>query len=180
MSYETRAYDDEHGDPVVVLVATGTHDVSRLVNLLNGASPNCEQIGLAAAVLRQLRRHNAGRAALRLLRDHGGTDFTEEPAEVAEDRAAVEEIGRLLGLRPAPRVRLDAAAVLSRAREVLAGPAQVDWPARLEAAAKAAEEGGLVFTAVSFREIAEVMDPRAKWADVVEDIGRAVLGEAPA
>jgi hypothetical protein len=29
MSYETRAYDNTHGDPVIVLVATGTHDVSR-------------------------------------------------------------------------------------------------------------------------------------------------------
>lgn len=34
MSCETRAYDNEHGDPVVVLVFTGTHDVSRLVDLL--------------------------------------------------------------------------------------------------------------------------------------------------
>jgi len=82
MSYETRAYDNKHGDPVVVLVATGTHDVSRLVNLLAGASPTCEQISLGRTVLRQVRRHNAGRAALRLLRDHGGPDFTE-PGEDA-------------------------------------------------------------------------------------------------
>ena len=76
MSYETRAYDNEHGDPVVVLVATGAHDVSRLVNML--ANGNCEQVDLGQRVLRQLRRHNAGRAALRLLRDHGGPDFTTE------------------------------------------------------------------------------------------------------
>lgn len=80
MSYQSRAYDNEHGDPVVALVATGTHDVSRLVNLLNGATPNSEQRELAATVLRQVRRHNAGRAALRLLRDHGGPDFTDESA----------------------------------------------------------------------------------------------------
>jgi hypothetical protein len=75
MSYETRAYDNEHGDPVVVLVATGTHDVSRLVQML--AHGNCEQFDLSQKVIRQLRRHNAGRAALRLLRDHGGPDFTQ-------------------------------------------------------------------------------------------------------
>ncbi|QJY46681.1 hypothetical protein [Pseudonocardia broussonetiae] len=78
MSVETRAYDNEHGDPVVVLVATGTHDVSRLVNLLSGGSPNSEQRRLGATIVRQVRRHNAGRAALRLLRDHGGPDFTAE------------------------------------------------------------------------------------------------------
>lgn len=75
MSYETRAYDNQHGDPVVVLVATGTHDVSRLVQLLSRG--NCEQIGLGSTVVRQVRRHNGGAAALRLLRDHGGPDFTE-------------------------------------------------------------------------------------------------------
>lgn len=35
MGTEFRTYDNEHGDPVVVLVTTGTHDVSRLVQLLN-------------------------------------------------------------------------------------------------------------------------------------------------
>lgn len=83
MSYETRAYDNAHGDPVVVLVVTGTHDVSRLVNMLNGARANSEQVGLGRRVLAQVRRHNAGRAALALLRDHGGPDFTAE-AEAAE------------------------------------------------------------------------------------------------
>lgn len=41
--YESRAYDvvNDDGfppDPVVVLVVTGTHDVSRLLNLLNGGT----------------------------------------------------------------------------------------------------------------------------------------------
>lgn len=75
MSVETRTYDNVHGDPVVVLVATGSHDVSRLVNAL--ARGNCEQIGMADRITRQLRRHSTGRAALALLRDHGGPDFTE-------------------------------------------------------------------------------------------------------
>lgn len=77
MSYETRSYDDEHGDPVVVLVASGTHDVSRLVALLHRG--NCEQLGIGDRMLRQVRRHNGGRAALKLLASHGGPDFTEAP-----------------------------------------------------------------------------------------------------
>jgi hypothetical protein len=76
MSYEMRAYDNEHGDPVVVLVTTGTHDVSRLVNLFNGASPNSEQMGLGDRIKRNVRAHNGGRAALRLLAAHGGPDFS--------------------------------------------------------------------------------------------------------
>lgn len=84
MSYETRAYDNEHGNPVVVLVVTGTHDVSRLVNLLNRG--NCEQVDLSNEVLRQVRRHNGGRAALRLLAAHGGPDLLF--GEAAEDGAS--------------------------------------------------------------------------------------------
>jgi len=80
MSYETRAYDNEHGDPVVVLVATGTHDVSRLMQLLN--SGNSEQVALSYAVLRQVRRHNGGRAALQLLAAHGGPDFLYDDESV--------------------------------------------------------------------------------------------------
>lgn len=75
MTYETRCYDDEHGDPVVVLVATGTFDVSRLVALLR--SGRCEEVHLGERVLRQVRRHNGGRAALRLLAAHGGPDLLE-------------------------------------------------------------------------------------------------------
>lgn len=80
MSYETAAYDKTNDDgfgpdPVVVIVATGTHDVSRLVNLLN--SGNCEQLDLAQQVTRQVRRHNGGRAALSLLKAHGGPDLLE-------------------------------------------------------------------------------------------------------
>ncbi|GHH57539.1 hypothetical protein [Lentzea cavernae] len=82
MSVETRAYDKPNDDgfppdPVVVLVATGTTDVSRLVHAL--ARGNSEQIRLAEQISRQLRRHNAGRAALSLLKAHGGADFAEEP-----------------------------------------------------------------------------------------------------
>jgi hypothetical protein len=77
--YESRAYDkpgDFGADPVVVLVVTGTHDVSRLVNLLAGAPPVIEQFTLGERIRDQVRRHNGGRAALELLRQHGGPDFT--------------------------------------------------------------------------------------------------------
>ena len=82
MSYETRAYDKPNNngfppDPVVVLVATGTHDVSRLVHLLRGAPPVIEQISLGDQVLTQVRQHAGGRAALALLKAHGGADFTQ-------------------------------------------------------------------------------------------------------
>ena len=79
MSVEMRAYDNEHGDPVVVLVTTGTYDVSRLVGLLS--SGRCEDKDMAERVRQTVRRHNGGRAALRLLRDHGGPDFTTDNEE---------------------------------------------------------------------------------------------------
>lgn len=44
MSYEYRTYDDDNGDPVVVLVASGTHDVSRVVQALTHG--NCEQMSI--------------------------------------------------------------------------------------------------------------------------------------
>jgi hypothetical protein len=78
MSYETRAYDNEYGNPVVVLVTTGTHDVSRLVNLLAGSRMAlCEHMTVSQTLLRQVKRHNGGRAALKLLAAHGGPDLTE-------------------------------------------------------------------------------------------------------
>lgn len=85
MSYESRAYDKANSDgfgpdPVVVLVVTGTHDVSRLVNLLAGGQPVIEQIALGEQIRKQIKRHNGGRAALELLKQHGGPDFTIEEA----------------------------------------------------------------------------------------------------
>jgi hypothetical protein len=71
--YMSRAYDDGDGQPVVVLVASGTHDVSRLVATIQRGT--CEQANLAAKLIRQVNRHNGGRAALALLRAHGGPDL---------------------------------------------------------------------------------------------------------
>lgn len=80
MSYETRAYDNEYGQPVVVLVTTGTHDVSRLINLLAGSRMAlCEHMTVSQTLLRQVKRHNGGQAALKLLAAHGGPDLTKAP-----------------------------------------------------------------------------------------------------
>lgn len=82
--YESAAYDKPNDDgfppdPVAIVVATGTHDVSRLVNLLNGGQPLTEQRALGGRLAGQVRRHNAGRAALRLLAAHGGPDLLVDP-----------------------------------------------------------------------------------------------------
>jgi hypothetical protein len=90
--YESRAYDNEHGDPVVVLVVTGTHDVSRLVHVMAGGPAVVEQLVASEMIQRQVRRHNGGRSALKLLRDHGGADFTAKPAAEAEIRQLREVI----------------------------------------------------------------------------------------
>lgn len=91
MSYEARTYDDEHGDPVVVLVVKGVHDVSRIVQALTHG--NCEQAGVGFRLVRMLKRHNRGRMALALLKAHGGADFTEP-----EDDVLVEGIKRAQGI----------------------------------------------------------------------------------
>ena len=41
-----------------------------------GASPNCEQLRLGELIRKGVRRHNGGRAAIRLLAAHGGPDFS--------------------------------------------------------------------------------------------------------
>lgn len=82
MSVQIRVYDDkdDDGQPVVVMVTRGTFDVSRLVDLMaRGRSEDSQRAGTLA---RALRRRNGGKAALKLLRDHGGNDLLEEvPAE---------------------------------------------------------------------------------------------------
>jgi hypothetical protein len=89
VSMESRAYDKHNGDgfppdPVVVLVVTGDHDVSRLINLLHRGQPVTEQLQLGQRIVRQVKRHNAGRAALELLAKHGGPDFTDDPTPSGE------------------------------------------------------------------------------------------------
>lgn len=84
MSYESRAYDKPNDggfppDPVVVLVVEGTHDVSRLIGLLHSGQPLIEHMKVAKHILGQVRRHNRGQAALRLLAEHGGPDLLVAP-----------------------------------------------------------------------------------------------------
>jgi len=83
VSYETRAYDDDHGIPVAVIVVTGTHDVSRMINTLSGSPAVIEQLQAGRKLLAQIRNHNGGRAALQLLARHGGPDFTPENTTIA-------------------------------------------------------------------------------------------------
>jgi len=78
MAYESRAYDNQHGEPVVVLVTTGRHDVSRLLNLLAGSVNTIEQMKAGVQIRSQVKRHSGGRAALALLKAHGGPDFTTD------------------------------------------------------------------------------------------------------
>lgn len=78
MSVDLRVYDNEHGDPVVVMVTTGTFDVSRLAALM--AQGRCEDLGRSRAISRALSRHNGGTAALRLLAAHGGPDLLQAVA----------------------------------------------------------------------------------------------------
>jgi hypothetical protein len=73
VSTEVRVYDMEDGHPCVVMVTSGTFDVSRLAGLL--ASGRSEDHRTADYIRRTLSRHRGGRAALKLLRDHGGPDL---------------------------------------------------------------------------------------------------------
>jgi hypothetical protein len=117
--YESRAYDNDNGEPVVVLVVIGTHDVSRLVNLLVGkmaGHPVCEQISVGQRVLRQVRRHNGGRAALQLLAAHGGPQLLYEPdPDLQRSADLIGELRR--SLASAQRERDEAQAEVERLRE---------------------------------------------------------------
>jgi len=74
MTVETRTYDRPGGEPVAVFVVTGLADVARLVGLL--ASNDHRHSPASRKLRQQVRRHNGGQAALRLLAQHGGGDFS--------------------------------------------------------------------------------------------------------
>jgi hypothetical protein len=65
----------EH-EPKITITVQGTHDVSRAVNLL--AHGLTEHVHVAAQLVSKLRALPGGVAALRLLAEHGGTDYTVE------------------------------------------------------------------------------------------------------
>lgn len=81
MTTEVRVYDMEDGHPCVVMVTSGTHDVSRLANLLT--SGRCEDQATADYIRKTLNRHRGGRSALKLLKDHGGPDLLVDTAPKA-------------------------------------------------------------------------------------------------
>ncbi|MGA4995842.1 hypothetical protein [Nonomuraea bangladeshensis] len=138
--YETRAYDNEHGDPVVVIVATGTHDVSRLVGLLDGSSPNSEQRDLADQVTRQVRRRQGGRAALRLLAEHGGPELlttvgdTEPLFDVAADVPDIPEHGPATAVELAKAYAARTGYAMRYAHETYPKSGHPDRPAALRRA----------------------------------------------
>src|SRR4051812_38915393 len=125
--YESRAYDNEHGNPVVVLVATGTHDVSRLVNLLAGSRMAlCEHQDLSGRIRRQVNRRNGGRAALKLLAEHGGPDLLEGPSRPStEDEATIRvqiaKEARLAARDMQQEMPLEAAALRWFAEKITSG-----------------------------------------------------------
>lgn len=99
MAYDTQAYENHHGDPVVVMVVTGEHDVSRLVNLLSGGL--CEHMPIRDHIVRQLHRRARGRDALKLLKAHGGPDLLEPSMLTGReaDQLAVGSVVRWKGDR---------------------------------------------------------------------------------
>ena len=100
MATDLRVYDNEHGDPVVVMVTTGTFDVSRLAGLLK--SGRCEDHALADALIAAYKRHNGGRAALRLLAAHGGPDLLERASGDIADPVTISrsDLRELIGSSP--------------------------------------------------------------------------------
>jgi len=76
MTTSTYREDEDFGaEPRVTITVEGVHDVSRIVGLLQHG--NCEQIDLGSRVVRSLRRHSGGKAALDLLKRHGGPDLRQ-------------------------------------------------------------------------------------------------------
>ena len=95
-SFTTKTVPDgQHGDemPRLVLTVEGTHDISRMVGLLNRG--NCEQGDLGRRVVRSLQRHEGGRASLELLKRHGGPDLT---GPVPGHLTSVEQEAELLAI----------------------------------------------------------------------------------
>lgn len=128
MSYDIRSYDTDEGDPVVVMVVKGTHDVSRLVQMLTHG--NCDQAHEGFRLIARLKRHNKGRMALALLKAHGGADFTDD-----DDQELVAAIRRAQGI-PEP-LSSTYALVIDRAMAEMAkcGVPEGDFPVMVETAA---------------------------------------------
>ncbi|MEY9930418.1 hypothetical protein ABH926_005063 [Catenulispora sp. GP43] len=94
MTFETCAYDDATGRPVVVLVATGSYSVASLVAALR--TGGTEQVTLAGRLADQVKRHNTDRQAVRLLAAHAGFDLPTD-----ETGYAWHTVRRTLATNPA-------------------------------------------------------------------------------
>lgn len=93
MTVESRAYD-EAGEPVVVLVVRGLHDVATLIRLMS--ADGHRHSAVSKALRQKVRRHNTGQAALRFLAEHGGPDFTA--GWLTDDQLAPLGVGERAGL----------------------------------------------------------------------------------
>lgn len=69
---EIHAYDEPTRGGRAIIAVAGQHDISRLVRLLDGGPPSVEWLAVGKTLRARLRRHTTGRAALTLLRQHGG------------------------------------------------------------------------------------------------------------
>lgn len=105
--------------------------------------------------------------------------MTDEQARVHLVNAAAPAVLRLMHRVEAGQVSAeDAVAILQDWPNLASGP--TDWPARFRAAAEVADEARYVGTQSDLRRLAgqlaslAICDPQ-----VVEGIGRALLGEAP-
>jgi len=87
------AAGQKDGEPFLVIVAEGHSDVGRLLDVLNFGYARCEHAALAAQATRQVRRHPAGRDALRLLKAHGGPDLLKA---VPDDKGILKALTRAL------------------------------------------------------------------------------------
>ena len=91
MSVDIRATKNTAGDPVLVHVVTGTHDISRHVSVHSGGFARCEDLQYVEVMRKALRRRSDGRAAMRLLAQHGGPDFTLADGELPDARKVLGE-----------------------------------------------------------------------------------------
>lgn len=91
MSVDIRAMKNDAGDPVLVHVVTGTHDISRHVSVHSGGFARCEDLTAAEIMRKAMRRRSDGRAAMRLLAQHGGPDFVLADGELPDARQVIVE-----------------------------------------------------------------------------------------
>jgi len=76
VTHQTGRGEGFAADVKLSITVQGSHDVSRIVHLF--AHGLVEHVVVAAELVRKLRAIPAGVAALKLLAEHGGPDYTTE------------------------------------------------------------------------------------------------------